>query len=806
MVNFENSTPSPPQSRPHSLAISRSDSVCAPAHDRSRRDNPHVQVERPDLESFQKSSTGYLRTLSKFVQDGEDNFAIKSPDQAVVGLHGRRRLQRSTTNIPKSTSNIGYGGRNWMDQQRQFLQAYEYLCHIGEAKEWIEDIISQSIPPIVQLEEALRDGVTLAEIVQALQPERRFRVFRHPKLQFRHSDNIALFFRFLAEVELPELFRFELVDLYEKKNIPKVIYCIHALSWLLYRKGIVDFRIGNLVGQLRFEDHELEATQKGLDMAGVSMPNFAGMGATFGAEPEPEPMETEEERIDRELAEQENSIVDLQAQLRGAMLRMRLGDMMQTIWDSEDWLIDLQSRIRGDWARQIFQYRLDMRNFAVHLQSAIRGFLVRNQQRHREDYWRGKEEQVTMIQSLLRAKVARTNVQTLKSRINRHEHGIRQFQAAIRGALARRDVGDQWEQTREAESHIESLQAAIRGALMRKNLQMQVLDFKKSEDNVEKLQAAMRGMLQRAIYLTDLENLRQHEPIFTSLQTAVRGMLVRRRVGNLRNKLVSMTIPWPIFQAIVQGNALRASLRMLRNELHQYEPELLLLQARIRGVQVRHRVTTTKVALAQQENVIKALQASIRGFLLRKKYLSDMILLQENTPSIIELQSASRGFLQRQATYDTLCQLNEHETSIIDVQSFARAALLRIEIGMLLGQLEGEEDFIVVLQALARGAIIRKQFAEKKKYFRENMEKVVKIQSFVRGRQQGQAYKSLTSGENPPVGTIKNFVHLLNDSDFDFDEEIGKYGTVSEKMMRPNQYERRIREASKDCRTARPSE
>ena len=27
-------------------------------------------------------------------------------------------------------------------------------------------------------------------------------------------------------------------------------------------------------------------------------------------------------------------------------------------------------------------------------------------------------------------------------------------------------------------------------------------------------------------------------------------------------------------------------------------------------------------------------------------------------------------------------------------------------------------------------------------------------------------------GKNPPVGTVKNFVHLLNDSDFDFDEEI----------------------------------
>ncbi|CRK32415.1 hypothetical protein BN1723_019600, partial [Verticillium longisporum] len=166
-------------------------------------------------------------------------------------------------------------------------------------------------------------------------------------------------------VELPDLFRFELIDLYEKKNIPKVIYCIHALSWLLFRKGIVDFRIGNLVGQLEFEHHELEAMQKGLDKLGVSMPSFGNMGADFGVEPEPEPEETEEERIDRELAENEGSIIELQAQIRGAALRMKLGDTMQKLWNSETALIELQSRIRGDFTRQIMDYRLQMRKFAV---------------------------------------------------------------------------------------------------------------------------------------------------------------------------------------------------------------------------------------------------------------------------------------------------------------------------------------------------------------------------------------------------------------------------------------------------------
>ncbi|KXJ91257.1 calponin homology domain-containing protein, partial [Microdochium bolleyi] len=84
-----------------------------------------------------------------------------------------------------------------MDKQRQFLQAYEYLCHIGEAKEWIEDIIQGQIPPIVELEEALRDGVTLAEVVEALRPDRRYRIFRHDRLQARHWENVHTFFKYL---------------------------------------------------------------------------------------------------------------------------------------------------------------------------------------------------------------------------------------------------------------------------------------------------------------------------------------------------------------------------------------------------------------------------------------------------------------------------------------------------------------------------------------------------------------------------------------------------------------------------------
>lgn len=58
----------------------------------------------------------------------------------------------------------------WMDKQRNNLLAYEYLCHIGEAKEWIEDCLQDEIDPIIKLEESMRNGIVLAKLADWFAP------------------------------------------------------------------------------------------------------------------------------------------------------------------------------------------------------------------------------------------------------------------------------------------------------------------------------------------------------------------------------------------------------------------------------------------------------------------------------------------------------------------------------------------------------------------------------------------------------------------------------------------------------------
>ncbi|KAL9103740.1 MAG: hypothetical protein Q9163_001244 [Psora crenata] len=742
------------------------------------------KLTSPELTTLKKSSTPYLRTLSKFAQnESNEDFSIDSPAPAVAGLSGRRQLKRTgSVRGSKSSTMTGvsrgsaWAESNWMEKQRQFLQAYEYLCHIGEAKEWVEDIIHKPLPPIVQLEEALRDGVTLAEIVQAFYPGQQIRIFRHPKLQFRHSDNIALFFRFLADMELPELFRFELIDLYEKKNIPKVIYCIHALSWLLFRKGLVDFRIGNLVGQLEFEHHELEEMQRGLDRAGVSMPSFAGMGASFGAEleppPEPDPVETEDQRIARELSVHELTITDLQSQIRGSLIRMSLGNMMQGLWDSEQMLIDFQSITRGKWAREIAQYKLSMKQSAVKVQSAARGFIVRETERRREKFWRRKEDQVVVLQSLARGRKARLEKQHVLSLVRREEHGVQHLQAAIKGALERERLGVQYEETRSAAVTVNHLQAAIRGKLVRKKIVRDGNLLRQAQQEVIQLQAAIRGILIRKKILRDGQRLQQAQQEIIQLQASARATVRRGHIAQLIDSLQRASGKWCSLQSRSRGFLCRERLRCLRTHMCQHQKSIGILQAILRAMLLRKDVSRTKSLLGDTATQTVSFQARVRGFLMRRRYLAITQALQRQESPVTTLQAFMRGYIGRQHHGHLLEALASKFLEIVQLQSLTRAMLLRSCLGTVLAQLEDEEPFVAQLQTAIRANLVRQKFAEKQRFFKSNMEKVVKVQSFVRARLQGEAYKSLTSGNNPPVGTVKNFVHLLNDSDFDFDEEV----------------------------------
>jgi Ras GTPase-activating-like protein IQGAP2/3 len=88
----------------------------------------------------------------------------------VAGLPGRIPLKAPNLAAPTPTSRL-LGG-SWADKQRHLLQAYEYLCHVGEAQQWIEGCLGEELEfGVVELEDGLRNGVVLAKLVRAIQGE-----------------------------------------------------------------------------------------------------------------------------------------------------------------------------------------------------------------------------------------------------------------------------------------------------------------------------------------------------------------------------------------------------------------------------------------------------------------------------------------------------------------------------------------------------------------------------------------------------------------------------------------------------------
>ncbi|XP_044876439.1 ras GTPase-activating-like protein IQGAP2 isoform X1 [Mauremys mutica] len=179
-----------------------------------------------------------------------------------------------------------------MDERRRQNIAYEYLCHLEEAKRWMEVCLAEELPPTTELEEGLRNGVYLAKLAKFFAPKmvsekRIYDVeqtrYKRSGLHFRHTDNTVQWLRAMESIGLPKIFYPETTDVYDRKNIPKMIYCIHALSLYLFKLGIAP-QIQDLLGKVDFTEEEISNMRKELEKYGIQMPAFSKIGGILASE------------------------------------------------------------------------------------------------------------------------------------------------------------------------------------------------------------------------------------------------------------------------------------------------------------------------------------------------------------------------------------------------------------------------------------------------------------------------------------------------------------------------------------------
>ncbi|KIK68184.1 hypothetical protein GYMLUDRAFT_155669 [Collybiopsis luxurians FD-317 M1] len=615
--------------------------------------------------------------------------------EAVAGIPGRVRLSRNkvpNAPVPLPSARLTSARGLWADTQRHLIQAYEYLCHVGEAQQWIEGCLDEELGfGVVEMEEGLRNGVVLAKLVRVFQGEGVVRrIYEAPKLDFRHSDNINYFFNFVRHVGLPECFIFELTDLYEKKNLPKVIYCIHALSHLLARRGLAE-RIGNLLGQLQFSDDQLQATQKGLTASGVAMPNFGNVGRELAKEINEEPeveVETEDERRDRLLLENEASIIALQAFARGYLIRqaqIALHGHLQLCGTN---IVKMQAHCRAIMTRRRMSQQRKVRHDLLPwaLQAQLRGVLLRRRYNRVRGALRSSKRVFVNLQSIARAKLARQNHNELTRTFSHPEmvHSIAAFQAHGRAVLCRRKFLERAALMHHLSPCYTALQAHCRGVLIRRQMKKQMAKLEDVSQTVVRIQAAVRTFLARKRLLLLIRGLRKATPMVIGFQARARAGLARQRHENLNKALLE--------------------------------------------------VKTIKA--------VGGMQSLARAALARNRHREIARKLDFIAPDVVGMQAAARGVLARDLYY----RWRDH--------------------------LHNNAHVATVLQAMLRGLAQRRKFRAKMEYYRSNLNKVVKIQSLFRAKETREQYRQLTLGKNVTVGTIKNFVHLLDDSETDFQEEI----------------------------------
>ena len=416
------------------------------------------------------------------------------------------------------------------------------------------------------------------------------------------------------------------------------------------------------------------------------------------------------------------------------------------------------------------------------------------------------EDSIRALQCSARGFLVRKAQVTQHARLRFAERYVPKTQAICRGAIARRRVSDLRKETADLTPWAIRLQSAARRVLKRRQWLADLERIRASVKYVVKTQAQIRGVLQRRRLARLKAALQSSRVLFVKLQSSARAKIARQNVNEVSKTFAKVEISTSIVgvQAATRGFLTRVAISKQLRKLDLAEDSIVALQAQCQGVLVRRRIRTQLAKLDDVSSTVIRIQAAARMYIARKRLLNLIRGLRRATPMLIGLQARARATLARQEHKNLSKALSEIKvvSSVGGFQAFARAAIARnrhreqqkklefvapnvtglqaVARGYLVrsaynawrGHLWYNQPTATTLQALLRGVLQRRRFHAKMQYYHENLHKVIKIQSLFRAKETREQYRQLTLGKNVTVGTIKNFVHLLDDSEADFQDEI----------------------------------
>ncbi|XP_014116536.1 PREDICTED: ras GTPase-activating-like protein IQGAP2 isoform X5 [Pseudopodoces humilis] len=624
-----------------------------------------------------------------------------------------------------------------MDERRRQNIAYEYLCHLEEAKRWMEVCLDEELPPTTELEEGLRNGVYLAKLAKFFAPnvvsdKKIYDVeqarYKRSGLHFRHTDNTVQWLRAMESIGLPKIFYPETTDVYDRKNIPRMIYCIHALSLYLFKLGLAP-QIQDLLGKVDFTEEEISNMRKELEKYGIQMPSFSKIGGILASE-----LSVDEaalhaaviainEAVERGVAEQ--TIVTLRNP--NAMLLNVDEELAQ---DYQNELFDAKRKkesnarlkVNGtisDEERDVYEELLTQAEIQGNINKINRIIAIGH---INEAVDQGNPEKT--LEALLLPTAKLQDVRPVNAR---------HYQDVLHHAKAQKCKESQDE---SALLWLDEIQRGI------------------NDSNNNLKEAAMLAvgisMINKSLEKGD------SQPILTILQSRFGLRVIPecaeayfRNLSEAKNKKTtegSSESPW-----------IKLVMKAMYDYYYNVETEegtcvapkgvvpktSWLTGEEIQNIagQVTADYNREQLWLAN-ENLIVGLQARARGFLVRKNYQERKAYLQNQEPSAIKIQAYWKGFKQRKSYVDRLKVLQGNVAAIVKIQSWVKMWLAR------------------------------RAYRKRLQYFKDHNDQIVKIQAFLRANKAREDYRTLIGAENPPLTVLRKFAYLLDQSDLDFQEEL----------------------------------
>lgn len=665
---------------------------------------------------------------------------------------------------------------------------YEYLCRILAIKNWLEPVLQEEIPQLaVELISYIRNGIHLAKLANVILPSKRNVFTNDGKLQFRHTENINRFFQLLDYMNVPDLFRFELTDLYDAKSVPKVWFCLHAMSYMLAR---LDSRFGliqNLVDQVDFPEEDIRAANRAL--MGTGLPNF-----TSADNGEPAPQETPSyfkglatpqtqatnQLPGRDVAiskvsSPKRAMVDacVETELRSSITFEKSTSPVRPIITDRLQQAELPAITveESDSTAPVNRYE----RFLKETNSTHVEFEACTDYRESPFYTPEVEDYISNIiktQALAKGATFRYRMFVDRILLRSYADEFTAFNSIIRGQASRRKtIHRHHDDLLIFLDDIIMLQAAARRRLLQKK---SAVDLSTSQDAIIRLQSVIRAQNKRRHVVSLKDDLTTRELSVVGLQCVCRRHNIYKR-----SSVVLQNID-DIHESVLglQSAARRVLYHRLTNNTIISNLEdgggVVQLQALIRANRVRNAALKQLRVVHREVAAISELQSIARGGISRTKLCNNVLItLMGEDEMLNDLFAKARGnSVRRQVAFKKLVLEHVAQDEIVPIQSVFRGILSRFEREIKLDDIYTEINSVIGFQSILRGTLVRNRMVRMLNYYITNVDRVIRAQAIIKSKFTHRAYKSLLSMKNPPLSVIKRFAYLLTDNDIDYQEEM----------------------------------